>query len=164
MGLGWQGGRIGLGWDGQAVGEGHRPARVVPFVDTVGGRRLVLPANQLVRSAGDGVGQGGGGVGVVGGRGLGAGRLRDAAATQRRDAAAVAAREDRGVGHQAGRLALCGRGGEGGHRGLWTEREVHRWRFTNRLSSTALEGSFFPPDPQRRIHAVTAGTHSTASL
>lgn len=49
---------------------------------------------------------------------LGARRLRYTAATERGDAAAVAARQDRRIGHQAGGLALSGRGSEWWHCGL----------------------------------------------
>lgn len=46
------------------------------------------------------------------------GSFRHAAAAQGGDAAAVAAGEDGGVGDQAGRLALSGRGSERWHCGL----------------------------------------------
>lgn len=104
------------------MGQRHGPAGVVPLVHAVGGRRLVLSADGLVGAAGDGVWHGGGGgqrvEGVVSCIQLGARRLRHAAATEGRDAAAVRAREHRGAGHQAGGLALSGRGGEGRHCGL----------------------------------------------
>jgi len=110
------------------VGQRHRPAGVVPLVHAVGGRRLILSADGLVRAAGDGVWQGVGGgqrvvVQVVAGGQLGARSFRHAAAAEGRDAAAVAAREDGGVGDQAGGLALGGRRGERGHCGLEGERE-----------------------------------------
>ena len=90
----------------------HGPAGVVPLVHAVGGRGLVLPADRLVRAAGDRVWQGGGWRQRVGrvvpcGQ-LGARSLRHAAAAEGGDAAAVAAGEDRGVGDQAGGLALGG--------------------------------------------------------
>lgn len=94
------------------MGQRHGPAGVVPLVHTVGRRRLVLSADRLVGAAGDGVWQGGGRrqwVGRVVACGqLSARSLRYTAATEGGDAAAVAAREDRGVGDQAGRLALSG--------------------------------------------------------
>lgn len=42
------------------MGKRHGPAGVVPLVDAVGRRRLVLSADGLVRAAGHGVWQGGG--------------------------------------------------------------------------------------------------------
>lgn len=94
------------------MGQRHRPAGVVPLVHAVGGRRLVLSADWLVRAAGDGVGQGGRWrqrVGrVVAGGQLGARSLRHAAAAEGGDPAAVAAGQDGGVGDQAGGLALSG--------------------------------------------------------
>lgn len=88
----------------------HWPAGVVPFIYTVGGWGFVFSADWLVQTAGDGVWKGGGGrrwVGLVLAHGqLGARSFRHTTAAEGRDAAAVAAREDRGVGDQAGRLAL----------------------------------------------------------
>lgn len=105
------------------MGQRDGSARVVSHEDAVGGRGLVLPAHGFVRAAGEGGGQRGGRGervrrGVVRRGELGAGRLRHAAAAEGGDAAAVAAGQDRGAGHQAGRLALSGRGREGRHRGL----------------------------------------------
>lgn len=109
------------------MGQRHGPAGVVPLVHAVGGRGLVLPADRLVRAAGDGVRQGGGGrqrVGRVVARGqLRARSFRHAAAAEGGDAAAVAAGEDGGVGDQAGGLALSGRRGERWHCGLEGEKE-----------------------------------------
>lgn len=94
------------------MGQRHGPAGVVPLVHAVGGRRLVLSADRLVRAARDGVGQGGRRrqrVGRVVARGqLGAGSFRHAAAAEGGDAAAVASGQDGGVGDQAGGLALGG--------------------------------------------------------
>lgn len=103
------------------MGQRHGPAGVVPLVHAVRGRGLVLPADGLVRAAGDGVGQGGGRrrVGrVVPGGELRPRGLRHAAAAEGGDAAAVAARKDGRVGDQAGGVALGGRRGEGRHCGL----------------------------------------------
>lgn len=104
------------------MGQRHGPAGVVPLVHTVGGRGLVLPADRLIRAAGDGVGQGGGRRrrvrGVVPGRQLCPRGLRNAAAAEGGDATAVAAGEDRRVGDQAGGLALGRRRGERRHCGL----------------------------------------------
>ena len=60
MGLGRQGRGVRLWGDGEAVRQRHGPAGVVPLVHAVGGRGLVLPADRLVRAAGDRVWQGGG--------------------------------------------------------------------------------------------------------
>ena len=104
------------------MGQRHGPAGVVPLVHAVRGRGLVLPADGLVRAAGDGVGQGGGRRrrvgGVVPGRELRPRRLGHAAAAEGGDTAAVAAGEDGRVGHQAGGLALSRRRGERRHCGL----------------------------------------------
>lgn len=54
---------------------------------------------------------------------LGARSFRHAAATEGGDAAAVAAGQDGGVGDQASRLALGGRGGERWHYCLKGEKE-----------------------------------------
>lgn len=131
MGFGRQCRGVDLRGDGQAVGQRDGPARVVPLVHAVGRRRLVLPADGLVRAAGHRVGQAGrrrrqlvGRRRRVVARGqLGARGLRHAAAAEGGDAAAVAAGEDGGVGDQAGGLALSGRGREGWHCGLEREQE-----------------------------------------
>lgn len=115
------------------MGQRHGPPRVVSLIHTVGRWGFVLSADRLVRAAGDGVWQGRGRGervgGVVPGRQLGARGFRNAAATERGDAAAVAARQDGGVGDQAGRLALGGRGGERWHCGLWRDKERQEVRF-----------------------------------
>ncbi len=88
-------------------------AGVVPLVYAVRRRSLVLPPNELVRSAGGGVWEG-----VVSGRVLSSGGLRDTAATERRDAAAVASGKHWRIRHQPCWLALGGWGGERRRRGL----------------------------------------------